>query len=1188
MKATAAIGSTNLKGDWEFRSLLMSRLRLVLPLLLVFCAIPTHAQRYLAGLTGDVSDSTGAKVIGAVVTATDTTTNFVTKAVANSSGSYSIPFLTPDTYNITVEATGFRTETRTGVVFTAGSSVKVDFTLKVGSSTQTVTVSAADTFLNTESANLGTPFTMQQVTDLPSLGRVPMMVAALAAGAYDNGYIGAKTSNTIVPWGGGPTATTGNGVTGGHTRVTINGTPDDPQERSGTGGGSGNYTGFTPSPESVQEVKSETALYDAEYGHGGGTVINTVLRSGTNQLHGAAYFVFRNTYLNANTYERNGNHTLRPNGQWNEPGFVIDGPVRIPHVYDGRDKTFFMVAYERIQLRGAATNGATDLVPLPAMATGDFSSLCPGGFGTNGVCVSGGGVQIYDPLTLDANNNRTPFLNNQIPAGRISATGAALLKFFPAPNSTQSSTINYVSPYPIVTEKYYSVTSRFDQSINANNKLNAVFYKQVLGQQQPTQGFPTSIGPSGTDNLVFRNNEGGSLDYVSILPRGYVLDARVGVIYHPFGVIYAGNPYNLSSLGISSAGMAYQTFPGISFSDNYIGLQAASGTQISADAYMTTGAIVSKVAGRHNLRFGYEGELHRYTAQNPISGFGGLNYNRLFTQKNSVNVIVGSDAASGNPIASLLLGYPSSGSYANQVAFAVSEPYFAFFLQDDWRVASKVTLNLGVRWEDEVPFTERYNRMNTGFCTACVNPLQSSLPSGSTYNLRGGLTFATPSNREYYQNHLTHWQPRFGFSYALKPRLVLHGGFGIMFFNSYPGPFASGFSASTSYIATNDNTHPATSLANPFPGGVNLPSGSSLGLATQLGAGVNFIAPNYVNPRNMQWTVSAQAQLPLNMILQLAYAGNHTLDWENQTNINSLPYQYYNQGSTGVTFLQSKVTNPMAGLIPTNGNLNGATIQNQYYLLPYPEFGSVTEVNIPSGTATYNALQATVNKRMGHNLSVLGSFTWSHMMEALQYLNPLDPAPERYQDGNPTLLSNLAVIYELPSFSSMPRYGREIFGGWQLNGVMRAYNGTLVGNPGGVTWLSNPHLSHETYNRSFNTCYLNAAGAMVMTTSSAPACDSTSSVPAFQQHLPFTLNNTGPAMSGVRVREHPSIDLSLFKTFKIHESQTFELRGEFFNVLNTPDFGGPNTSPGNNAYGQVTLNQSNDPRLGQLTARFNF
>jgi hypothetical protein len=510
---------------------------------------------------------------------------------------------------------------------------------------------------------------------------------------------------------------------------------------------------------------------------------------------------------------------------------------------------------------------------------------------------------------------------------------------------------------------------------------------------------------------------------------------------------------------------------------------------------------------------------------------------------------------------------------------------------------------MGLRWEYESPYTERHNRLNTNFCITCVNPAFT----GITVNgapLYGGLQFASSTNRGYYQPEHFEYQPRFGASYQVNPRVVLHSGAGLIYINAIEGPFGQGYSASTNYVATTDNMHPATSLANPFPGGVTVPSGSSLGLATQVGQSISFIDTNRVNPRILLWTLSAQAKLPANISLQTAYAGTKTWDWANNRNINALPANYYNQGPAGLTYLNTKVTNPMAGMIPANGNLNGGTIFNYLINLPYPEFGSVTEVDIPSGQALYNALQVTVNKPMGHGLTILGTFTWQKMEESFEYLNSTDVNPLRYEDGNPTKMGNVAAMYKLPSFSSSPRYLREIAGGWQFNVILRAYNGALFGNPGSVTQLSDPgknissgsiisgSVLGNARGNYFNTCYENSSGVLQVTGvnigANVPGCASSSSIPAFEQNPSYVLNTVGPRMDTVRTVVHPLADASMFKVFPIHESATFEIRGEFFNVLNTPNFGGPGTSPASTTYGVVTRNEANDPRIGQLTARINF
>ena len=296
----------------------------LVPICLVMLSGTLCAQQYLGTLSGSVSDSTGAKVVSAEVTAIDATTKFVTKVITNASGEYSIPFLAPDTYTVTIVSKGFRTENRTDIVVTAGSNVQTDFTLRPGSQSEEVVVTSSSALLDTASANLQTTLSTKEVTDLPNIGRNPFVLATLAANVTSTAYMQSKASGFTNPFSGTAVQILANG-NGGHNRLTLDGIPDDPAERlSGA-----SYTGFVPSPEAVQEVKLQTALYDAEYGHGNGTVTNTVLRSGSNQYHGAAYYVFRNTYLDANTYERvptqnaaGSAATHRVNDQWSQPGFV--------------------------------------------------------------------------------------------------------------------------------------------------------------------------------------------------------------------------------------------------------------------------------------------------------------------------------------------------------------------------------------------------------------------------------------------------------------------------------------------------------------------------------------------------------------------------------------------------------------------------------------------------------------------------------------------------------------------------------------------------------------------------------------------------------------------------------------------------------------------------------------------------
>lgn len=1173
---------------------------------------PLAAQQYLGTITGQVTDPSGAVVVGANVTATDVTTKFATKATTNAAGQYSIPLLTPDTYTVTVAATGFRQEERTNIVLAAGKTVNVDVALKTGTVDQSIEVKADTQLMDTTSANLQTTISQVEVEETPQVGRNPFALSTLAAGVYISTYTQAKASTFTNPYSGTAVQVNTNGNSG-HNRLTLDGIPDDPAERfSGA-----TYTGFVPSPEAVQEVNVQTGLYDAQYGHGNGVILNTVLKSGSNQYHGSFYESFRNTYMNANTYERvptqnaATNPTHRVNDQWQQPGMVISGPLSIPKLYNAKDKTYFMFAGEYIQLHQPVP--FSGLVPTTSggltgkgMVGGDFSSLC-GSFNSSGICNPGSGVQIYDPLTGNAGNgyNRTPFAYNEIPSSRFNATGAALMSYYPAPNSTFSPTVNYISSQTSAPQHYESTVLRVDESINPNNKFSAKWFKAVLNQVQPLEGFPKGITETSEGDVVYRNDNGGSLDYVSILPHNYVLDARLGVIYHPFGVLFPGSTFDLSKISMTATGLTFQSFPGTSMSDSYTGLEAGAGGQISEDTVSSLEALINKQVQRHSLKAGFEGNLIRYNVQNPQSGLGTFSFNREFTQQNSITTGVGADPNSGNPIAAMLLGYPSSGSFGNTIAFAVQQQYFGFFAQDDWRATDKLTLNIGVRWDYESPLTERHNRLNSAFCLTCTNPLQNSIPS-STLVLDGGLTFVNSSNRYAMPQNFHNYQPRFGVAYQITPRMVLRGGFGITYFDTLETPLAQGYSNTTSYNATTDNNLPANILSNPWPTGVQLPSGSSLGLSTQLGQSLSYPDPDHTQPRMLMGSVSLQTQLPGSMVLQLVYNANKSERLEVNQQIDDLPEADLATG-TGTQAYQTaentQITNPMAGYL-SGSSLNAAKLPTYELQIPYPEFTGVMDDYRSIGRQSYNALQITVAKPMSHRLDLQGNLTWSKLMDKNIFLNPQDTNLFRYQDPQADVIINVFGTYRFPDFDSKSWYLQRTLGHWSLHGVLRDYNGSLISNPGNTqgsqygnsltfTQLASPRTAYRTYARMFNTCYLNQSGAKVMTSVNAstgqitPGCDSVTNTPAFQENWNFARNTLGPYMN-VRTIVHPLLDLSLFKQIQIHERYNFEIRGEVFNALNTPTFGGPGTTPGSTSWGYVTLTQVTDPRLIQLTARLNF
>jgi len=1189
-----------------------------------------EAQRYLGGISGTVADQTGAILPGAQVAAVESSTQFKTVVKCGADGAFSIPSLSPGTYAVSVTVAGFKTETQSNVILTAGQVVQLDFKLSPGSVSQSVQVLAeTGSLIDTSSPTLATTMDMQAVADLPNNGRNVYVMDTLAPGVVTTtgNYFTAKSSQYTNPYSGTSTAITAYG-TGGHVRLTLDGIPADAPERfSGT-----NYLNFNPAPDAVQEVKTENGIFDAQIGHSSGMVINTVVKNGTNNLHATAYYVFQNTYLDGNLYQNASNGTARPNNQMNQTGLVIDGPVVLPKVYNGRNKTFFMFATERYYTHSPNPYTGTFRLPTTAERGGDFSGLCPGGFNANGFCTGSGGIQLFVPNSpVDANGNRTEyFLNDNIVASSfgtagytctsgtctvtsfgspvagssaINATGAAFAAYMPSPNVTGStaysseSQSNYVPANNSYPSQYPSFIGRFDFELGQNDKLNVIGFRSGLTQSYPFYSYSKGIAPNGDGYSVYRNSRGGSLDEVHQFSSTMVLDSRFGVISHPFGLIYPGaSNFSLNSLAMTQTGLPFNTFPGVSFSDSYVGLAPGAGGQISNSTLGSLDEILSKEWGRHSFRFGFQGDILRYTVQNPESGFGngsgtaGFAFDRRFTQSNSVLYGAGSatlsnGVGSGDAVADMLLGDFSTSNYTDQVAYALQQIYMAPYVQDDWRVSNKLTLNLGVRYDYESPLTERYNRMISGFCTTCQNPLQSSV-SGLTLN--GGLQFATPSSRFPYPHDTHNIAPRLGAAWQVLPNTVVRAGYGLIFFNTIETPYSTGYSQATS----NNNwttSAPVNSETTPFPTGVILPTGNTLGLETGIGQSVNFNDQSHVQPRAAEYTLNIQRQLPYNIALQVGYVGSRPTRLEVSKNINALPAQYYNQGQAEVNYLTTKVANPMAGQFASsyanNSTLNASTIQQYLLLLPFPEYGSVTEQNTSTGSTPYNSLQIQMGHPMSHHFAIQGNFTWDKLMIHNGYLNSgIDTHLESYEDNNSNLLANFFGTYELPKFSSSPYWERAAIGGWKFNAVLRMANGNLISAPGNVNIIGPTGVANRSYSHFINTCYENTSGALVVGTG---ACSSSTDTPAYQQRLSYTTQRNSP-YTGVRQQFHPRWDASLFKTFPIRETVTFEIRGEFFNLFNTPIFGGPNTSIGSSSFGVVSLSQANDPRAGQLTARLNF
>ena len=1134
---------------------------------------PLIAQEYRATITGNVTDASGAAVPNAQVEARNTATSTTATARTNDVGAYTIPFLAPGTYTVTATANGFKQAVHSALELHAGDKVQADLKLEVGVTSESVTITAEAEQLRTATASMGQTINTSEARDLPIMGRNTYMLADLATGMYTNLNTTSQASAFGRPYDGASAQMSSEGI-GSQYQIMLNGIPNAPEERASAA----IYVGFVPSPDSVEEVTVQTHSYDAQYGHSSGTVVNAVLKGGTNTLHGSLYEFFRNDKLNANSFS--GNAARNPRGvmRWNQPGFVIDGPVRIPHVYNGKDKTFFMLNMEWI--RNASPLPYTASFPTQAERTGDFSSL---------VNANGQPVIIYDPSTTTLTGGqylRQPFAGNKIPQNLINPIGKALINDIPLPNipGTTGGFNNYVISPNSQQDQYHSISSRVDHQINESNRLTMTGFSNVRHQLFPTYGYANPAASPGY--LHFRNNHGGGVDWTDTLSPTTVLDIKYGFIFHPFQVgLYADN-YDISKLGFPQqvvSQLPHLNYPSLSLS-GFTGTIGSAGTGTpSTSQYTTTfnhslSGTVNKTFGKHNLKFG--GELFVMKANNntPVSNLNTFTFNAGWTQQNAQS---GSQTA-GNTFASLLLGYPTStgGGYSVTIASAFQQIYTGFFVQDDFRVTPRLTLNVGLRWEYESPMSERYNRQNAGFDFNATNPLQSQV-TGLT--LKGGLLFTDGNNRYPFVKDLNNWGPRLGAAYRIGDKTVVRGGFGINYSVTFDTGRNTGFSQSTGYVGSNDaGLTPVNGLSNPFPTGIIQPTGSSLGLATALGQGYTFSDPARTVPQIYNYSLAVQHQLPGQTLLEVAYVGNYATQLSVSKGINPLPRSFYALPGQAIpvpsTTLLGQVPNPMAGKLP-GSSLNNNTIAYQSLQVPYPEFGGITEANHSIGKSLYNSMQVSVEKRLQAGLQGRLSFTWNKIMQETGYLNDQDSWDmlARVQSGEPSKVLTLSLTYALPIFRNSKGFVHNVLGGWEANTIVRYLNGSLIGAPGGVFSSGvNPKLSNPTYQQWFDTCTLNTSGVR-------QNCIDASQPVAFIQAPPYTLRALSGVLPGVRTEVPTTLDFSLFKTFQIHEKAKLQFRANAYNLANTPIFGGPNTTTGVIGIGQV-----NDPRIVELGLKLNF
>lgn len=1140
-----------------------------------------EAQSNYGAIRGTVADTQGAALDRAQVTLTSDATKLVRTTVSNGSGEYLFGAVDPGAYTVTVEMPGFQKLERKGIVVDSGNTIPLDISLSVGSESQIVEVNAAEPLINAATSYNGQLIDSQKLQNLPNPGRNPFLFSKL-----DN-------SVTAV---GDPRFVRFQDQSGSST-ISIAGAPLSSNNYSIDGipiTDFSNRAVIIPSIEAVDEVKVQANTYDGEIGRTSGGMFNTTLHSGSSTLHGVLQGETRQTNWGANLFFNNRNSyrdpitgitsPTTPRGAAEFYSYVgsIGGPIPLPEKLGGKDKTFFWITEEGYRQRSPLTASNAYVVPTALQRgtsiadAGNFSEI---GTVAGGVCTSG--RCIYDPLT------GTPFPNNTIPANRINPTGYAILSYYPAPNN---STTAYGG------NNFYGVDTLGDRADEFVGKLDHQFssrlasevYYMHYGSKEPGGNSLESLPGSSSSYLLYRKVDAVGVQNTFTLNPTTVITAGFGFNRFPNNTLDISTGFDQAKLGFPAAylnALSKSGFPAIT-GDSGLSSEGTSnsGPAVYFSRNFVTG--VSKSLGKHSIKAGYVFRAISLTFTSLSSADGAFSFDHTLTEGGP------SPATSGATAADLLLGYPTTGSLIIPSKLAITTQYNAVYLQDDWRIMPRLTLNFGVRYEHEPGVNERSNHYSVGFDrTATYNAFNSAVPA------TGGVEFAGQNGYPTTTGNTTNkFSPRVGFAYSVDPKTVVRGGFGVFY---QPLVYAGSASYAPGYVLTNSipsqSGVPTISLSNPYPSLSTTASGNSFGLSTSIGSTLTVIDQNRKAPLYESYSADVQRDLPYGIALKIGYVGGHSRNQPNSLNINQLADSNYALGSA----LNTPTTNPYAGL----GFWSNAKQKYNVTIRPFPQFQSISDSE-SIGYSNYNAFDVKVQKRYSQGVTVLAAFTWSsnwdNLWGASSTLNPGNNGPQDIYNlkseysrsvNDIPKRTTLAVTYDLPFghgkqfLGGANRWLDLAVGGWKFNDIMIVQDGAALP----ITQSTNVNsgfgnsTTRPSLNGTVSPCFsgspegrLNAYfNAAAYTTTKGTTVDGGSAYGTASR----TSSCYGPG--------YLNTDLSLNKNFKVTERVNAEFRAEALNAFNTPEFNGPNLAVDSSAAGQIT-GTLGFPRLIQLGGRLTF
>jgi hypothetical protein len=1144
------------------------------------------AQVATGRITGRVTDASGALVAGAGVKTVNIATNVEVSTKTTSEGVFDVMNLIPGQYRLEIDMAGFKHFSQGPIELRVEDVLTMAIALQVGSQTESVTVTSAAPLLDTSETVIGTVTDERRIDELPLPANNPFVPSMMAAGVSSQISI----ASTLDPSANNQVQELNvAGTVYGQMMSSLDGMPNEDQ-------GSGCCLGIVPPAEIVQEVKISATPYDASLGHFTGANLNMVTKSGTNGLHGALVYYNTNTDLNADSYFSKISidnpatgpvthakiRSVIPYINYGRYRGVIGGPLVIPKVYHGKNKTFWMYAgdyfYEPYSSNGFYT------VPTAAERTGNFSALL----------ALGSNYQIYDPhsavATAGGHLARTPVPGNIIPASQLSAVAQNLLKYYPAANTvgTAQGTNNYTG-VPNSSIDQADQFGRVDQVITDNDRLFVSYNRScILALQNRYLGGEELDIKAPTATIQNNCHQGATLDNVYTPSPTYVVHLSYGVVRYRALDPSSSAGVNLSALGFSPQLIAQvpattglgpaATLPALTIDGGSItGIGSTSGSQ-NAELYHTIFGSVTHIMGTHSLQLGLQSWNTGYSSRNYGNLVPAYTFGTNWTQATDTSAA----APIGQGLASFLYGLPTTGSISRNDSFIDEWHMWAWYVQDDWKATRKLTVNLGLRHEIELPTTERYNRANRGFDLTDPNPVQAAaqaayalnpvpqIPVGQ-FNVLGGPLFVSPSQRGLFQTNAGNLMPRLGLAYQVNNSTVIRAGAGI-FYESFAPDFVgvtqNGYSNTTTMVPSIDNglTFQATLDNYPFPNGIQAPTRNSLGLETYLGKSDTYFNPNNKQAYDSRWSLNVQHQFGSKVLVDLGYIGNRANHLLVSDNFDSTPIRFLSTSPTRdnatIAAFGAQVPNPFYGNPAfATTTLANPTVSASQLWLQYPEFTGATG-SYSRGFSWYNAFTARVEKRLSWGLTLQAGYTWSKFMQAITEMNgPQSPLAhsiagtnDRPQNFSPN------GIYELPFgrgkhfLSNANGWEERVIGGWQLDAIAQFQSGTPMAF--GDVLFTGSSLSQIVLPKSqrsisewFNTSVFN-------TVSSQQLADN---------YRTFPLYLTGARNPGINIW-----NISVVKRIKIWEKTAFEIHAEAKNAFNHPSWGGPSLSPTSATFGQIT------------------